>query len=331
MESIGLRRAIRFASTFVVVAALLGARVTATAAQDGEPLRVIATFTVLADVVKNVGGDDVEVVTLVGQNADAHTFEPKPDDVAKLSDAALVFENGLEFERWLDDLYEASDSKATRVVVTSTLTPREMGDEDHADEEEHAAEDEHADEDGHEHGEHDPHVWHDVTNVIAEVAVIRDALVTADPDNAATYQANADAYIAQLTELDAWVQTEVAKIPEGGRKLVTSHDTFGYFAERYGFTVIGTALGSLSTESGDPAAADIAALVTEIEAAGVPAIFAENVSNPDLMESIAAEAGVTLAPELYTDALGPTDSDGSTYIGMMRHNVTIIVNALTAA
>jgi ABC-type Zn uptake system ZnuABC Zn-binding protein ZnuA len=162
------------------------------------------------------------------------------------------------------------------------------------------------------------------------VATISDALIAADPDHADVYTANAGAYTAQLQELDTWIETEVAKIPEQNRKLVTSHDTFGYFADRYGFEVIGTALNSVTTEVGDPAAGEIADLVSEIEAAGVPAIFAENVHNTDLMESIASEAGVTLAPSLFTDALGDEDSGGATYLEMMRTNVGIIVTALSA-
>ena len=143
------------------------------------------------------------------------------------------------------------------------------------------------------------------------------------------YEANAAAYIAELEALDASIREQVGTLPEERRKLVTSHDTFGYFADAYGFDVLGTALGSLSTEAGDPSARDIATLITEIEEAGVPAIFAENVANPDLMESIAAEAGVSLAPRLYTDALGPQGSPGETYIGMMQSNVTTIVDALS--
>jgi ABC-type Zn uptake system ZnuABC Zn-binding protein ZnuA len=171
-------------------------------------------------------------------------------------------------------------------------------------------------------------VWHDAANAIVMVENIRDALVSADPANAALYEANATSTIARLQALDAWVRQQVATLPQERRKLVTSHDTFGYFAAAYGFEILGTALGSLSTEAGDPSARAIGQLVEEIKSAGVPAIFAENVANPDLMASIAAEAGVELAPTLYTDALGPPGSPGETYEGMMRSNVTTIVDAL---
>jgi ABC-type Zn uptake system ZnuABC Zn-binding protein ZnuA len=287
-------------------------------------------------------------------------YEPSPRDSVALAEADLLVENGLEFEEWIEALYSASGSQATRVVASSTIgsllegeghsdeehAGEEHADEEHADEghsdeehadeehadEEHAdeehADEEHADEE-HSHGEYDPHVWHDPTNVMAMVTVIRDALVAADAANAELYTANAEAYMAELAELDAFIEAQVAELPAERRKLVTTHDTFGYFANRYGFEVIGTALGS-STEAADPAAGAIAELVEAIRSAGVPAIFTENVSNMQLMETIANEAGVRLAPELYTDALGEPGSSGATYLEMMRYNVTTIVEALGA-
>ena len=180
----------------------------------------------------------------------------------------------------------------------------------------------------HDHEEHDPHVWHDVQNAIHMVEAIRDELVKVDPAHADKYQANAAAYLQQLQDLDKWVVEQVATLPEANRKLVTSHDTFGYFSRRYGFQVVGTALSSFSTEASDPSAADFAKLIEAIKAAKVPAIFAENVQNPKLMQRLAQEAGVKLAPPLYTDALGKEGSEGDTYIKMMRYNVTTIVNSL---
>lgn len=186
-----------------------------------------------------------------------------------------------------------------------------------------------ADEHGHHHGEFDPHVWHDVTYAMAMVEHIRDALSAADPENAADYAANADAYLAELTELDAWVTAQIESIPAERRKLVTSHDTFGYFAARYGLEVVGSALGSFSTEAADPSAGELAALIEMIETEGVPALFTENVSNPDLIERIAQETGVTIGEPLYTDALGAVGTPGATYIDMVRYNVTAIVTALS--
>jgi zinc/manganese transport system substrate-binding protein len=287
---------------------------------SGGPVQVVASFSILGDLVKNVGGETVAVTMLIGPGVDAHTYDPAPADLVVLAEADVIFENGLGFEPWLDGFYESTQPLGTRVVVTEGITPREVGQDTDGHEEEADA--------GDEHGQFDPHVWHDVANVIILVGNIRDALVATDPVRAELYEANAAAYIAELEALDASIREQVGTLPPERRKLVTSHDTFGYFADAYGFDVIGTALGSISTEAGDPSARDIAMLITQIEEAGVPAIFAENVANPDLMESIAAEAGVVLAPPLYTDALGPQGSLGETYIGMMQSNVTTIVDAL---
>jgi hypothetical protein len=192
------------------------------------------------------------------------------------------------------------------------------------------AEDDHAheeDEHGHHHGEFDPHIWHDPNNAVVMVENIRDALIAADPTNAAVYEANAEAYITQLQELDTYIREQVSTIPETNRMLFTSHDTFGYFGDEYGFA-IDSAIESVSTETADPAAGEIAALVTEIQKTGVPAIFAENITNPALIEQIANEAGVTVAPTLYTDALGQLGTPGETYLSMVRYNVDTIVAAL---
>lgn len=279
-------------------------------------LRVVATYSVLGDLVKNVTGDEAEVVTLVGPDGDAHTFEPTPKDGVSLAEADVIFENGVNFEEWLDKLHKSSKSKAKRVVVTEGLQLRE-GECSHA----------HKPGEKHEH-EDDPHVWHEVKNAVHMVGVIRDALAEADPPNAEKYKANAAAYLDKLKALDAWVVEKVGTLPKERRKLVTSHDTFGYFAERHGFEVVGTVLASVSTEASDPSPATFAKLVGSVKAAKVPAIFAENVHNPKLMERLAKEAGVKLAPPLFTDALGKPGSGGDTYEKMVRYNVTAIVDAL---
>ena len=301
----------------LILAGLPGA--SPASAQEGDPLRVVATFSILGDWVARVGGDRIEVVTIVPAGGDAHTFDPNPEQVASVADADLIVEIGAGFEPWLDDMVAASGSGATRVVVSAGLDL--IGGTGGASPE--AAHEQ-------ETGEVDPHLWHDVTNAIASVETIRTALGSADAANAATYDANASAYTTELAELDTYIRNESARLPEDRRKLVTTHDTFGYFARAYGFEIVGTALNSLTTGSDDPPAREIAALVEEIAAAGVPAIFAENIANTDLMESIAAEAGVTLAPPLYTDALGEPGSDGETYVSMMRFNATTIVTALGA-
>lgn len=297
---------------------------TAIARAQAAPLPVLATFSIVGDVVRNVGGDVIALDVLVGPDGDAHTFEPSPSDIAKIADATLIFENGVDFEQWLDDVYASSDSSATRVAVADGLTLLDIEGLAQEDEEDHAE-----GEDG-EGREQDPHVWHDVENVIAEAAIVRDALAAADPAHAATYAANADAYLAQLTELEAFVTAEVEKLPSERRKIVTSHDALSYLAA-CGFEMVGTALGSLSTETADPSGGEIADLVEEIKAVGVPAIFAENIEGTDLMQQIADDAGVALAPPIFTDALGQPDSQGATYLDMVRYNITTIVTALGGA
>lgn len=310
-----------------LMAALLapagGAAQTPTA---GEPLPVVATFSILGDLVQRVGGDAIELRTIVGAGTDAHTFEPSPEDAIALGEAEIVFANGAGFEPWLDELAQGADEPLPIVAVTDGIKLREGGQE-HEDEpaDEGEAGETHDEPD---HGAVDPHVWHDVRNAIAMTEAIRDALVAADPDDAAAYEANAAAAIAELEGLDAWVVEQVATLPEERRKLVTSHDTFAYFAGRYGFEIVGTALDSISTEGGGPSAQETVALVGQIEAAGVPSIFAENVQNPAVMEAIAEEAGVSLAPTLYTDALSAPGGEADTYDAMIRHNVETIVSAL---
>jgi ABC-type Zn uptake system ZnuABC Zn-binding protein ZnuA len=285
---------------------------------SGRP-QVVATFSVLDDFVRTVGGDKVDLVTLVGPDGDAHTFNPTPQDIAAVGRAAVVFEVGAGFESdWFDKAYTASGSKAKRVAVSDGLELEE-GECRHKPGEKH--------EPGHAH-ELDPHVWHEVTNAVHMVGKVRDGLCEIDPANAAVYRANADAYIARLRELDAWIVTAVKAVPADRRKLVTSHDTFGYFARRYGFAVVGRVLPSYSTETADPSAAEFGDLVSKVKGQKVPAVFCEASHNAKLVERLAAAAGVRVAPPLYTDALGAKGSPGETYLGMMRHNVTTIVDAL---
>lgn len=291
-----------------------------------EPIAVVATFSIIGEFAEQVGGERVAVTTLVGPGGDAHTFEPAPADAAKLVDAKVILQNGLAFETWMEDLYPASGATAPLVSVSDGITTIAPAEEAHGAGEVPAADEAH----GEEHGESDPHVWHDVQNAVIMVENVRAALTTADPAGAEVYAANAKAYTAELEELDAFVVRETARIAAERRLLVTSHDTFGYFAARYGYTLVGTALGAVSTEAGDPAAGEIAALVKEIQAAKVPTIFAENVSNPALIETLAREAGVQIGAPLYTDALGEAGSAGATYITMIRSNVAALVAGLAA-
>jgi zinc/manganese transport system substrate-binding protein len=271
-------------------------------------LRVIATFSILGDFAQNVGGDRIELKTLVGLGSDVHEFEPNPSDALGMRNADVVIENGIGLESWLDRLYTSSGSQARRVLASQGIPTQTRVTDGKA--------------------ETDPHVWQDVGNAISMTKTIRDALVAADPPNASAYQDNAAAYIAQLQALDKDIMAEVGRLPVHSRKLVTSHDAIGYFAARYGFQVIGSLLGTVSTASGDPSAKVFAQLVQDVKAAGVKAVFVESVANPANMERLAKEANVVIGPKLYTDSLGPAGSEGSTYITAMRHNARALVNAL---
>ena len=281
---------------------------TASNSQSPGRLRVIATFSILGDFAQNVGGDHIELKTLVGLGSDVHEFEPNPSDALSARNADVVFENGIQLESWLDRLYTSSGSQARRVIVSQSIPTRLITTGANT--------------------ETDPHVWQDVANAITMTMTIRDALVAADPPNASAYQANAAAYIAQLQALDQEIMTEVGRLPVENRKLVTSHDAIGYFAARYGFQVVGSLLGTVATASGDPSAKVFAQLVRDVKAASVKAIFAESVTNPANMERLAKETNVVIGPELYTDSLGPAGSAGSTYITAMRHNAHSVVSAL---
>jgi len=265
-------------------------------------VNVIATISIIGDVVRNVAGDSVNLVTLVGPDGDAHEYEPIPADSVNLAHADIIFENGLHLEHWLDKLYSASGSKAKRVVVSQGVTPRIFEDNSQ---------------------ETDPHAWQDVTNVILYTQNVRDELIAMDSANKDKYAANAKDYIEKLQSLDAWVRAQVALIPADKHKLVTNHDALGYFARRYGFQIIGAVIPSATTEAADPSAKEITDLLSIIKANGVHAIFSENMANPKLAQTLAKEAGVAVGPELYTDALGPIGSEGETYIKMIKHNVGV--------
>ncbi len=263
---------------------------------------VIATISIIGDVVKNVAGDSVNLITLVGPDGDAHEYEPIPADSINIAKANIIFENGLNLEHWLDKLYSASGSKAKRIVVSKGVSPRIFEDNPQ---------------------ETDPHAWQDVTNVILYTQNVRDALIALDSANKDKYTANAADYIAKLQSLDAWVQAQVVLIPVDKRKLVTNHDALGYFARRYGFQIIGAVIPSATTEAADPSAKQTADLLNIIKANGVHAIFSENMANPKIAQTLAKEAGVVVGPELYTDALGPVGSEGETYLKMIKYNVGV--------
>jgi zinc/manganese transport system substrate-binding protein len=302
-------------TALVALAALLVLGFAPVAARaDGKP-KVIATISIIGDWVHIVGGNDVDLTTLVGPDGDPHEYQPVPSDSIAISQADLVFENGFGLETWLDKLYTSAQSKAMRVVITDGVDVR------------HVPETEGERPNGKD-DDRDPHAWQSVRNAAQMVANIRDALIKADPAHAADYKSRGDAYIAQLNDLDAWVQNTINMIPKEHRKLVTSHDAFGYFGQRYGVDISRSALESVTTEAADPSARQIANVVDQIRASGVPVIFLENIQNPKLIDQIANEANVKVGPPLYSDALGQPGTEGDTYVKMITYNVKTLVKAL---
>ena len=305
-----MRRRIRYVVLLAsIILVACGPQPASSTSVGGAQLKVVATFSILGDLVQAVAGDNIQLHTLVGPDGDTHTYEPIPADGVALAQAQVIFENGLGFEIWLNKLYTASDSKATRVVVTTGVTPGKIAI-------------------GGEASATDPHAWQDVTYSMGMVNIISATLVAQDPAHAAAYLANAAAYLQQLQDLDAYIQQQSNSLPASRRTLVTNHDSLGYFAARYGYEVIGDMLGSVSTEASEPSAAQIARLIEEIKRAGVPAIFTENIENAAVINQVAQEAGVKVAPPLYTDALGKPGTNGDSYLKMMRYNIDTIVAAL---
>ncbi|MFG1359298.1 metal ABC transporter substrate-binding protein [Xanthobacter pseudotagetidis] len=288
---------------------------------------VVASFSILGDFVREVGGDRVSVATIVGPNGDAHVYQPTPADAKKLAAAKVVFVNGLGFEGWMERLAKASGTKATIVVATTGIAPREMADDDDDHGKTGGKKDGKSEAHGHDHGGTDPHAWQSIANAKVYVANIRDALVAADPAGRDAYAANAAAYTAKLDALDAEVKAALAKIPAEQRRIITSHDAFGYFGAAYGVELISPE--GVSTES-EASAKDVARIIRQIKAQKIPAVFLENVTNPRLIERIAKETGAKIGGELYTDALSDDKGPASTYILMIQSNVRTLSSALSS-
>lgn len=295
---------------------------------DSNGLTVLASTSFLADIAQNVAGNRLQVDSLLPVGADPHAYQPVPSDIAKLSESDLLILNGLEYEHFIESLLENAGGERIVVEATSGLIPHEM--EEHGHEEEEHEDEDHADEaeagESHEHEAGDPHMWLDPNLVIMYVENIRDGLIQVDPDGKEIYEQNAEAYINQLEELNAWIVEQVSQIPADKRLLVTNHEALNYFAERYGFEVVGTILPSASTNA-QPSAQQMAQLIDEIKASGVPAIFLSDVENATLAEQIASETEVKIVNDLYLESL--TDgAPAGTYLEMMRHNISLIVEAL---
>ncbi|WP_293810688.1 metal ABC transporter substrate-binding protein [uncultured Bosea sp.] len=283
-----------------------------------ERLPVVASFSVLGDFTRQIGGDRVSVTTLVGPDGDAHVYSPTPADAKAMAAAKLVVVNGLHFEGWLPRLVKSSGTKATMAEATKGVTPLEA-DDDH----DEKGKGGHA----HAHGHDDPHAWQSIANAKLYVANIRDALSAADPAGKASYEANATAYLAELDKLEGEVKAAIARIPAERRKAITTHDAFGYFVKAYGIAFV--APQGVSTEA-EASAKDVARIIRQVKAQKVPAVFLENVTNPRLVEQIARESGAKVGGRLYSDALSSETGPAGTYIRMMKHNISEIEKALAA-
>lgn len=292
------------------------------AAQPSDRLPVVASFSILGDMAARVGGDRIALRVIAGPDTDAHGFQPRPSDVVALREARVVLRNGLGFDAWVDRLAGAAGFRGALATLTDGITPRAMAAHGH----------------NHDHGgarrrqaqgaAPDPHAWQDLRLGQAYVRNIAAAFAAADPAGETTYRRNAEAYGARLAELDTWVRTQVATVPEERRRVVTSHDAFGYFAAAYGVTFL--APQGISTEA-EPSAADVARLIRQIRAQRISAVFMENMANPATLRRLAAEAGVAIGGRLYADALSAPTGPAPDYEAMFRHNVGLLVPAMRGA
>jgi zinc/manganese transport system substrate-binding protein len=282
-----------------------------TGMQASDRVRVAASFSILADLVRQVGGDRVDVAVLVGPNSDAHVFQPSPNDAKKIAEAELLVVNGLGFEGWMGRLQKSSGFKGTTVVATTGIKLRLMA----------------ADESGEPKRLVDPHAWQNLANGRIYVQNIRDGLIAADPDDKAVYEANTDRYLAEIDSLDAYVKASIARLPPSRRRIITSHDAFGYFGAAYGLDII--APQGVSTES-EASAQDVAKIIRQIKAQKIPAIFIENISDPRLLEQISRETGAKVGGTLYSDALSDAKGPAGTYLDLFRHNIETFMAALSS-
>lgn len=281
------------------------------------PLQVVASFSILADMAREVGGERVAIVSLIGPDEDAHGYQARPSDAKRIKEADVVIANGLGFDGWIERLAASSGSRRP-IVIASEGVAAIAQDETH---DHDAGHDGH----GHDHGPQDPHAWQDVSQARRYVANIAQALSAADPDGTSVYQANAARYDAELQALDQAIRDALAGLPAERRKFVTSHDAFAYFGHAYGLRVI--AATGISNEA-EPSAAGIARLIRQLRREHVPAVFAENISDQRLIERIGQEGGARLGGKLYSDALSRPDGAAGSYVAMMRHNLSVLLDGL---
>lgn len=281
------------------------------AASPEDRVDVVVTTTVLGDLVREVGGDAINLTQILQPNSDAHDYEPRPKDVTRTARAELIVASGDNLDRWIGDVVEQSGSDAATVDVSSELAVRLPGETE-----------------GEEASKYDPHWWHDPRNTETAVGEIRDALVTADPGAKAVYEKNAAAYLEKVRTLDTGIADCFAKVPADERKLVTDHDAFGYFAGRYDITVVGAVIPSQTTQA-QPSAGEVAELSKTIEREGVKAVFPESSVNAKLAQAIAKQTGASAEYTLYGDSLGEEGTPGATYLGMEQANADAMVKGFT--
>ncbi|MFG1706616.1 metal ABC transporter substrate-binding protein [Nonomuraea sp. M3C6] len=306
-----LKRARRGAAILALLASAACGGTAVPATQAQATIAVVATTTQVADMARQVGGDAVRVTQLLKPNVDPHHFDPSPADLQSLATAQVVVENGVGFEPWLDEAVASAGYNGPVADTSQGVTLREG-------------------QEGHEHGQHDPHIWHSAVNAKIMVANIEKAFAQADPAHAAAYAQRRKAYEAEFDRLDGWIKQRIATIPEANRKIVTNHDAFGYYLDRYGLTFVGAIIPSFDT-SAEVTGKDLADLVAAVQKAGVRAIFSESTLPPKTAQALATEAGVKVVGgenSLYGDSLGPAGTGADSYLGMMRHNTEVIVGAL---
>jgi len=268
----------------------------------------VASFSILADLLRDVAGDRMEIRVLAGPDVDAHHFQPRPSHAEAVRGARLVLRNGAGFDNWFDRIIASTGFSGVNVLATQGVTLRRA-----------------APTPGHNHGSQDPHAWQDARLAIAYLRNIEAGLIRADAAGEAEYRARATAAVARLEALDAWVRAEIARVPEARRIVVTSHDAFAYFGAAYGVRF--RAPQGVATRA-EPSAQQVAALIRQIRAENITAVFIENMANPATLRRLADEAGVRISGRLYADALSPADGPAATYEAMMRHNVTLMVSAM---
>jgi zinc/manganese transport system substrate-binding protein len=305
----------RRASLLSAIGLAIAALSPALQAQTPAPIKAVASFSILGDMVQRVGGDRVAVEVLVGPGGDAHVFQPKPSQARLIGQAQIVFSNGLGFEGWMSRLLNTASYKGRHVVVSEGIKPLEAPEEHKHGKKGH----------GHDHGEIDPHAWQSVPNAIAFVGNIAKGLCAADAAGCDSYQRNAAAYSAELKALDTDIRALWTVIPAAQRKVITSHDAFGYYAKEYGVTFL--APQGVSTES-EASAKGVAQLVRQIKKENIKALFVENISDPRLIAQIGRETGVKPAGALFSDALSDSKGPAATYLAMMRANTTALTQAV---